>query len=133
LATIHSCGTSAAIDSDGAKLYEILTQQENGGASIRFFEILSESNEIAMLQNDENLKNKISITDIQNANFIILNMGEKTSGGNNIGIDTVVETVNNIVVTVKETAPEEGAIVTQALTNPFCVVKINSKKDIIFK
>jgi hypothetical protein len=36
-----------------------LTQQSNGGASIRFFEILSEPNQIAMLQNDENLKIKL--------------------------------------------------------------------------
>lgn len=133
LATITSCGTSAVKKTEVNKLYEILTQQENGGSSIRFFEILSESNEIAMLQNDENLKNKINITDIQNANFIILNMGEKTSGGFKIGIETVVETASNIIVTVKETAPEQGTMVTQALTNPFCVVKINSKKEIIFK
>lgn len=105
LATITSCGTSAVKKTEVNKLYEILTQQENGGSSIRFFEILSESNEIAMLQNDENLKNKINITDIQNANFIILNMGEKTSGGFKIGIETVVETASNIIVTVKETAP----------------------------
>jgi len=133
LAMASSCGTSAAKKTEINKLYEILTQQENGGASIRFFEILSESNEIAMLQNDENLKNKISMTDIQNANFIILNMGERTSGGYKIGIETVVETATNIIVTVKETAPAQGTIVTQALTNPFCVVKINSKKEIVFK
>ena len=133
LATLTSCSTSTVKSTEINKLYEILTQQENGGASIRFFEILSEENEIAMLQNDVNLKNKISINDIQNANFIILNMGEKTSGGYKIGIENVVETATNIIVTVKETDPEQGTMVTQALTNPFCVVKINSKKAIIFK
>jgi hypothetical protein len=86
-----------------------------------------------MLQNDENLKNKISSNDVQTANFIVLNMGEKTSGGYSIGIDSVVETDKNIVITIKETSPEPGSMVTQAFTNPFCVVKINSKKDIIFK
>ena len=133
LATITSCSTSAIKNTEPNKLYEVLTQQENGGSSIRFFEILSEAGEIAMLQNDKNLKNKISTIDIQNANFIILNMGEKTSGGYTIGIETVVETKSTIVITVKETVPEPGAMVTQALTNPFCVVKINSKKEIIFK
>ncbi len=128
-----SCGATATKSSDKNSLYEVLTQQTNGGASIRFFEILSEPNEIAMLQNDENLKNKISSNDVQTANFIVLNMGEKTSGGYSIGIDTVVETDKNIVITIKETSPEPGSMVTQAFTNPFCVVKINSKKEIIFK
>lgn len=128
-----SCGATATKSSDKNSLYEVLTQQTNGGASIRFFEILSEPNEIAMLQNDENLKNKISSNDVQTANFIVLNMGEKTSGGYIIGIDTVVETDKNIVITIKETNPEPGSMVTQAFTNPFCVVKINSKKEIIFK
>lgn len=128
-----SCGATATKSSDKNSLYVVLTQQTNGGASIRFFEILSEPNEIAMLQNDENLKNKISPNDIQTSNFIVLNMGEKTSGGYSIGIDTVVETDKNIVITIKETSPEPGSMVTQAFTNPFCVVKINSKKEIIFK
>ncbi len=130
---LFSCGATTTKSSDKNSLYEVLTQQPNGGASIRFFEILSEPNEIVMLQNDENLKNKISPNDIQTSNFLVLNMGEKTSGGYSIGIDSVVETDKNIVITIKETSPEPGSMVTQAFTNPFCVVKINSKKDIIFK
>ncbi|MFV8324003.1 protease complex subunit PrcB family protein [Flavobacterium sp. LS2R12] len=130
---LFSCGATTTKSSDKNSLYEVLTQQTNGGASIRFFEILSEPNEIVMLQNDENLKNKISPNDVQTSNFLVLNMGEKTSGGYSIGIDTVVETDKNIVITIKETSPEPGSMVTQAFTNPFCVVKINSKKAIIFK
>jgi hypothetical protein len=128
-----SCGASTTTGTDKRPLFEVLTQQTDGGASIRFFEILSEPNEIRMLQNDENLKDKISPNDIQTSNFIVLNMGEKTSGGYSIGIDTAVETDNNIIVTVKETNPEPGGMVTQAFTNPFCVVRINSKKEIIIK
>ena len=128
-----SCGATSTKSSEKNSLYEVLTQQSNGGASIRFFEILSEPDQIAMLQNDENLKNKINPNDIQNSNFLVLNMGEKTTGGYSIGINTVIETDKNIVVTIKETSPEPGSMVTQAFTNPFCVVKINSKKDIIFQ
>lgn len=131
--SLVSCGATVTKRSDKKSLYEVLTQQTNGGASIRFFEILSEPNEIVMLQNDENLKNKISSNDVQTSNFIVLNMGEKASGGYSIGIDSVIETDKNIIVTVKETNPDPGSMVTQAFTNPFCVVKINSKKEIIFK
>ena len=128
-----SCGTKATKNSENNSLFEILIQQSNGVSSTRFFEILSEPDQIAMLQNDENLKNKINPNDVQTSNFLVLNMGEKTSGGYSIGIDSVVETDKNIVITIKETSPEPGSMVTQAFTNPFCVVKINSKKDIIFQ
>jgi len=39
---------------------------------------------------------------------------------------------DKIVVTVKETKPE-GEMVTQALTYPYAVLKINSKKPIEIK
>ncbi|MFV8369982.1 protease complex subunit PrcB family protein [Flavobacterium sp. LB2R40] len=131
--TLASCSVTSLKSSDTSKLYEVLTQQTYGGASIRFFEILSEPNETKMLQNDENLKNKISSADIQNSNFIVLNMGEKTTGGYNIGVDNVVETDKNIIITIKETNPKPGSMVTQSFTYPFCVIKINSKKEIIIK
>jgi hypothetical protein len=128
-----SCVASSTKSLEKKTLYEVLTQQADGGANIHFFEILDEPNEIRMLQNDPKLKNKISEVDIQNSNFIILNMGEKNSGGYKIGIESVLETEKNIIVTVKESSPESSAIVTQSFTNPFCVVKINSKKGIIIK
>lgn len=131
--TLVSCGTTSVKTSDTNKLYEVLTQQTSGGASIRFFEILTEPNEIKMLQNDENLKNKINSDDLLNSNFIVLNMGEKATGGYSIGIENAIETDKNIIITVKESNPEPESMVTQAFTNPFCVVKIKSKKEIIFK
>ncbi|KIA85855.1 protease complex subunit PrcB family protein [Flavobacterium sp. AED] len=128
-----SCGASSTKSTAKRPLFEVLTQQNDGGASIRFFEILSEPNEIKMLQNDENLKNKISSNDIQTSNFIILNMGNKNSGGYKIGVENAVETDKNIIVTIKETVPRPNEMTTQAITNPFCVVRINSKKEIIIK
>lgn len=131
--TVASCSTASIKTSDTNKLYEVLDQQSNGGASIRFFEILTEPNEIKMLQNDDSLKHKITTTDVQNANFVILNMGEKTTGGYSIGIQDVVETDSNIIVTVKENSPEAGSMVSQSFSSPYCVLKINSKKPIVFK
>lgn len=127
-----SCSSSLK-QTENKPLFEVLTQQSDGGANIRFFEILSESNEIAMLQNDDKLKNKIHPNDIQTSNFIVLNMGEKATGGYKIGVESVVETDKNIIITIKEIVPEPGAMTTQGITTPYCVVKINSKKEIIIK
>ncbi|TDE03493.1 protease complex subunit PrcB family protein [Flavobacterium hiemivividum] len=130
---VVSCGSKAIVDAGKRPLYEVLIQESDGGGNIHFYEILTEPNEIKMLQNDELLKNKISAVDVQKSNFVILNMGEKNSGGYAVGVESVVETDKNIIINVKESSPEPGAMVTQVITYPFCVVKINSKKDIIIK
>lgn len=128
-----SCGATAVKETGKKPLFEILTQQSNGGGNIHFYEILTEPNEIKMLQNDKQLKNKITAIEVQNSNFVILNMGEKSTGGYSIAIESVQETEKNIIISVKESSPEPGTMVTQGITYPFCVVKINSKKEIIFK
>lgn len=128
-----SCGASLTKNSETNALYEVLTQQDDGGASIRFFEIVSDEKEIAMLQNDEKLINKIKPEDIKTASFIVFNLGEKTTTGHKISIESVVETDKNIIITIKEITPKSSAVVTQEVTMPYCIVKVNSKKEIIIK
>lgn len=126
-----SCGAKKTTSSTA--LYEVLTEQSDGGGNIKFFEILTEPNEIKMLENDPLLAAKMKQTDISNSNYVILNMGEKNTGGYSIGIEKVEETDKNIIITVKEKNPAPDAMVTQAITYPYTVVKIHSKKEIIIK
>lgn len=128
-----SCG--AKHSASGTKpLFEVLTQQEDGGASIRFFEILSEEREIKMLQNDELLKNKISVGDLKTANFIILNMGEKTAMGYKIGVKSVEETPSQIIIKVEDTEPKSvTAAEKDVYYYPYSIVKVNSKKEIVIQ
>lgn len=132
LLILAACGSSPKT-SEKKPLYEILTSQSDGGGNIRFFEILTTPQEIRMLQADENLRKKISESDLQTANFIILNMGEKNSGGYSITAENVEEFPDKIVVTVKETAPPEDSMNMQVITYPYAIVKINSKKPIEIK
>lgn len=124
---------SATKTTESRPLYEVLTQKSYGGASIRFFEVLTEEKEMAMLLGDSDLKNKVKSSDAETSNFVILNMGEKTSGGYSIGVEKVEEHADKIVITVKETSPKPGENVTMALTNPYAVVRINSKKPVEIK
>ncbi len=128
-AMLASCG-STKTPTGKKPLYEVLTKQENGGGNIQFYEIISDEKEIGMLLGDEHLHGKVKPADIQTANFVILNLGEKNTGGYGIGVGKVEEFPDKIVVTVKETKPEPGGIVTQVITYPYAVVKINSKKPI---
>lgn len=115
-------------------LYEILTSQEDGGATIRFFEILSEEREIKMLQNDDFLKNKINADDTKTANFIILNMGEKTTLGYRISVQNVEETPSKIIITTKDNAPESKQIEEkEVFYYPYTIVKVNSKKEVVIQ
>lgn len=127
-----SCGAKKTSDSK-IPLYEILTEQSNGGGNIKFFEILTEPNEIMMLQNDPLLKDKMKHDDIKNSNYVILNMGEKNTGGYSVGVEKVEETDKNIIITVKENTPAKDAMVMQVVSYPYTVVKIHSKKEIVIK
>jgi hypothetical protein len=115
-------------------LFEILTTQEEGGASIRFFEILSEEKEIKMLQNDDLLKNKINSNDTKTCNFIIMNMGEKTTLGYTITIQKVEETPSKIIITTQDNEPKsKQSEEKEVFYYPYTIVKINSKKEIVIQ
>ena len=114
-------------------LYNVLVSSEYGGGNFRFYEIITEPKEFKMLLGDEELKKLVKENDIDSANFILLNMGEKTTGGYSIEIVSVEERIDKIVVTVKENAPKSGENVTDVITNPYSVVKLNSKKIIEIK
>ncbi|MFB3388251.1 protease complex subunit PrcB family protein [Flavobacterium sp. LAR06] len=126
-----SCGSKKA--SDSKALYEVLTTQSDGGGNIKFYEILTEPNEIKMLVNDPLLADKMKQDDISNSNYVILNMGEKNTGGYSIGVEKVEETDKNIIITVKENNPAPDAMTMQVITYPYTVVKVRSKKEIIIK
>ncbi|WP_374173387.1 protease complex subunit PrcB family protein [Flavobacterium tructae] len=128
-----SCGVKKSSDGTSKILYEVLTEQSDGGGNIKFFEILTEPNEIKMLENDPHLKAKMKQDDISNSNYVILNMGEKNTGGYSIGVEKVEETDKNIIITVKENNPAADAMVMQVITYPYTVIKVHSKKEIIVK
>lgn len=130
---IIGCSTTtktAVIENKAKGLYEILSQQSQDGASIKFFEILTEEDEIGMLRGDETLNGKISADDMKNSTIVILNMGEKPTGGFSISVQDVQELPDRILMIIKENEPAADSMVTMGITNPYTIVKINSKKKI---
>ncbi len=130
---VISC-SSKLKTTESKPLFEILTTQEEGGASIRFFEILSEEKEIKMLQNDDLLQNKINSNDTKTCNFIILNMGEKTTLGYTIGVKKVEETTSKIIITTQDNEPKtKQNVEKEVFYYPYTILKINSKKEIVIQ
>ncbi len=130
---IVACSTQKSQKNSEHPLYEVLLQSDQDGGEFQFYEILSEAKEVKMLLSDPDLRKKIDDDDIKTSSFLILNMGEKTSSGYSIGIDSVEEQADKIIVTVKETKPEQGSMTASVMTYPYAIVKINSKKKIEIK
>lgn len=112
-------------------LYQVLTMQSNGGASIRFNEILTEEKEIKMLQYDENLRKKINPQDLTRSSFVIINLGEKNTDGYQIRVKSVEELSDKIVITTEEVAPNNPETPEADIYFfPYTIIKVNSKKPI---
>jgi|SRR6478672_9495341 len=130
IAVLIMASCSSTKTKETAGLYKILVSSPYGGGNFQFYEIFTEEKEFKMLLADEELKKMVTPADINTANFVVLNMGEKPTGGYSIEVVKVEELSDKIVVTVRENKPASGENVTDAITNPYTVVKINSKKPI---
>jgi PrcB C-terminal len=111
-------------------LYEILYQGENGGESYNFYEVITDEKDFRKVLSEELIINKVKKDDIIKNNFLYLSLGEKNSGGFGISVSSVEELSEKIIVKIAKTTPKPDSFVTTAITYPFCIVKINSKKPI---
>lgn len=127
-----SCGSKQKIATE-KPLFEILTQQNDGGGNINFYEIVTEKGEYNMLLGDKHLKGKINPNDITNSNYVILNMGEKSQIGSSVDVISAEETPTNIILVIKENEPQTNSVKLPNPIYPYTIVKVNSKKEIIFK
>lgn len=132
IAVLYSC--SSTKNTAGRPLYEVLVVNTDGGANIKFYEILTESNEINMLLGDENLAKLIKSKDINQSSFIILNTGPTKESYNRMKIEKIIETSNQIEVYIKDSQKNlESTQIDDTTKYPYTVVKVNSKKPIVIK
>lgn len=93
------------------------------------FEIIEKFDEEALKMIDEKTKEKgygiLSRDD--NSVVIFIASGEKLSGGYGIKVKTVEEKDGVVTITVEESSPEKDAIVTETLTYPYTVIKLDTK------
>ena len=129
---LFSCGASSTKTSAANSLYEVLTQSAYQGKENKSYEVIKDNASLEKLYaaiNDP----QIPKVDFSKSRIVALFLGQRTSGGYAIKVKNVSEKGNKIYVTVEETKPKPGDMVTMAITNPFTIVKINSTKEIIFQ
>ncbi len=84
---------------------------------------------------DEELLNYLttqdSTIDFTTSNVLLVDMGQRNSGGYAIEVTKVEEYDDYAMATVKLTKPGENCTVSEALTNPFKFVEIPSKKELL--
>jgi hypothetical protein len=125
--TLFSCSSSKS-PMISEPMYDVLFGSEYGGASFQFYEIVSDEKEFNILLTDDMIKPYVKKEDIETCNFILVNMGEKPSGGYTLEVQKVEELDNKVIVTLKEIEPK--GVATTAVTKPCYVIKIKSKKPI---
>ncbi len=117
--------------------FELLVQHSHGGYDKPQIKVIKEPTELQEIYAKINMTRRpgfpIPEVDFDTEMIIGLYMGEKNTGGFSIGIDSVEETKKELIIHVKETTPE-GGMVTMAICQPFCIVKMPAtKKEIVFK
>ena len=82
----------------------------------------------------ENLEMKVPEIDFSQFSVIAVFMGEFNTGGYAIEIKETIEKENKIIIKVIKTFPEPGQPVTQALSQPYHIIKIKKiNKGIVFE
>lgn len=129
LFTIIFCACSSVKPPESSfTSYDILYSREQDGATFQFYEIITEESEFQMLLKDPIISPYLNKSDIQTCNFILVNLGEKSSGGWTIKVEKVKIVKDKVEVIIKEIPPK--GIATTVMTTPNFVLRIKSKKPI---
>lgn len=89
------------------------------------------------INNDEELESQgVNIPEINfsQVSIIAVFMGEFNTGGYSIEITEIIEKENEIIVKVNKIYPEPGSLLTQALSQPYHIIKTKKiNKKVVFE
>ena len=118
--------------------FETLIEDQMGGYVKEEIRVISDRKSLLEVYGYVNRIRKpgfsIPEIDFSKETVIAVFMGEKTTGGYGVIVEDVKEEKGKLVVAIKETKPSPGDMIITVITQPFCVVKINSSnKELVFK
>lgn len=117
---------------DVSNLYKIIYKSDYTGSAKKSFRIIRNEDDYRVYF--IGLKEqKVPEVDFKKSNILVLNLGRKPSGGYSVIPEKLIQDGEKLILMIKENSPKKGELVTTALTNPVCVLKIDSKKDLIIK
>lgn len=117
--------------------FETIEESAYGGKENQSYEIIRSQSELekelAGLNLDEVLINKLKTVDFNSKIILSLHLGTHNTGGFGIAVSNVQINGTTSYVTVNKTTPKPGEPVTMALTNPYCIVVIDKNETVVFK
>lgn len=126
----NSMKNSTSISSENSKLFTELVSAPYQGRASESNVIVSNQEELeALYQSVGN--EEVPKIDFSKSQVVALFLGTKNTGGYSISIDRVEEQDGNLHIYRKVETPKGMA--TMAISNPFVIAEIHSKKEIIFK
>ncbi|MFY0483754.1 protease complex subunit PrcB family protein [Flavobacterium sp. PLA-1-15] len=131
-----SCNCKKAAVAEGndklkQQMFEVLAESQYQGKEEASYEVIKDEASLKALYQSINNEDVPKI-DFKNQRVVALFLGQKNSGGHAITIKNVTEKDGKISVEVQKTSPKPGENATMAMTNPYCIAKINSTKEIVF-
>lgn len=116
--------------------FDTVLESDYGGKEEKNFTIIKTKadlkNELATLNLEESTINRLKAVDFDKQLILSLHMGARNTGGYGIEVSNVEINGDTTYVTIIEKSPKPEEMVTMALTQPFCIVVIDTNETIIF-
>lgn len=129
-----SCASNTKIDNAN---FEVIYNSNYLGKGEKGFELIQNyktySELIKRLELEEVEDEDFFDIDFSNQSILVVYLGERNTGGYSIDVSNIYWNKNNLIVQTSETKPQKGEMVTMAITNPYCIVKIPKTSTVILK
>jgi hypothetical protein len=129
--TLFSCSMQKSADGTGTSNFEVLKQEGYGGMEAASNQVIKSQSELNRLYKELSIE-QVPQVDFKAKNVVALFMGQKSTGGFSIGIDRVTVKGETADVKIIQKFPGEKAMVTMALTTPYCIAVIPKTKNVTF-
>lgn len=130
LLTIISCNCKKA--ASGSEKFSILKESAYGGREKESHALIKSENAFKAICKELNIQD-VPEVDFDKNNVVVAFMGQKRNGGYSITIEKVTVEDDTALVLVKNTVPEPDAMVTMALTAPYCMASIPKTDNVEVK
>ncbi|CAM3909914.1 protease complex subunit PrcB family protein [Flavobacterium cucumis] len=132
---LFSCNPTKDVVNDDS--YRIIYERSYGGQDKKGHVHIKDNESyiqlIESLKIDESELNQLAVVDFKKNDVIVLFQGQQATGGFAISIDSIKMDDGVLKIKSKEKTPEKGAMVTMALTSPYCIALIPKVQTIIIE
>lgn len=129
---------SSAMESNAPIIFTELNAGNNGGFPEKTQKVITTQNEFNSVWDaafiNYSLKDDAPIIDFKTKTIILVTFGENNNGGAEIKVEKIIETNENVVVSILETKAGEGCVTNDMMVYPYQIVELEKPtKKITFK